>query len=100
MQITRGELAVAVNEAHRRGIKITGHLCSVTHEEAAGLGIDNLEHGFFAATDFVTDKKVALTSTLTVSLEVISISTLNGAKYLGRDARVGSLGQGRTLVTS
>lgn len=69
------------------------------HEEAAGLGIDNLEHGFFAATDFVTDKKVALTSTLTVSLEAISISTLNGAKYMGRDARVGSLGQDRTLVT-
>ena len=38
MQITRGELAAAVNEAHRRGIKITGHLCSVTYEEAAGLG--------------------------------------------------------------
>ena len=57
MQITRGELAAAVNEGHRRGIKVTGHLCSVTYAEAAGLGIDNLEHGFFAATDFVTDKK-------------------------------------------
>lgn len=58
MQITRGELAAAINEAHRRGIKVTGHLCSVTYAEAAGLGIDNLEHGFFAATDFVTDKKL------------------------------------------
>jgi imidazolonepropionase-like amidohydrolase len=57
MQITRGELAAALNEAHRRGIKVTGHLCSVTYAEAAGLGIDNLEHGFFAATDFVADKK-------------------------------------------
>jgi imidazolonepropionase-like amidohydrolase len=57
MQITRGELAAAINEAHRRGIKVTGHLCSVTYAEAAGLGIDNLEHGFFAATDFVADKK-------------------------------------------
>ena len=57
MQITRGELAAAINEAHRRGIKVTGHLCSVTYAEAAGLGIDNLEHGFFAATDFVPDKK-------------------------------------------
>ena len=57
MQITRGELAAAINEAHRRGIKVTGHLCSVTYAEAANLGIDNLEHGFFAATDFVTDKK-------------------------------------------
>jgi enamidase len=57
MQITRSELAAAINEAHRRGIKVTGHLCSVTYAEAAGLGIDNLEHGFFAATDFVADKK-------------------------------------------
>jgi imidazolonepropionase-like amidohydrolase len=57
MQITRGELAAAINEAHRRGIKVTGHLCSVTYAEAASLGIDNLEHGFFAATDFVPDKK-------------------------------------------
>jgi len=38
-------------------MKLTGHLCSVTYREAAGLGIDNLEHGFFASTDFVTDKK-------------------------------------------
>jgi len=38
MQITRGELAAAINEAHRRGIKVTGHLCSVTYAEAANLG--------------------------------------------------------------
>jgi enamidase len=57
MQITRAELASAVEAAHRRGIKVTGHLCSVTYAEAAGIGIDNLEHGFFAATDFVADKK-------------------------------------------
>jgi enamidase len=57
MQITRGELAAAINEAHRRNIKVTGHLCSVTYAEAAGLGIDNLEHGFFASTDFVPDRK-------------------------------------------
>jgi len=37
-------------------MKITGHLCSVTYGEAADLGIDNLEHGFLAATDFVPDK--------------------------------------------
>jgi imidazolonepropionase-like amidohydrolase len=36
---------------------VTGHLCSVTYREAADLGIDNLEHGFFVATDFVADKK-------------------------------------------
>jgi len=30
MNITRAELAAAVDEAHRRGLKITGHLCSIT----------------------------------------------------------------------
>jgi len=57
MNITRAELAAAVDEAHKRGLKITGHLCSVTYREAADLGIDDLEHGFFVATDFVKDKQ-------------------------------------------
>jgi len=57
MHITRAELGAAIEEAHKRGMKVTGHLCSVTYREAAGLGIDNLEHGFFVATDFVADKK-------------------------------------------
>src|SRR5262245_41354427 len=46
MQIRRDELAAALEEVHKRGMKITGHLCSVTYAEAADLGIDNLEHGF------------------------------------------------------
>jgi imidazolonepropionase-like amidohydrolase len=57
MQITRDELKASIEEAHRRGMKITGHLCSVTYAEAADLGIDDLEHGFMAATDFVADKQ-------------------------------------------
>ena len=57
MQIRRDELRAAIEEVHKRGLKITGHLCSVTYSEAAELGIDNLEHGFLAATDFVTDKQ-------------------------------------------
>ena len=57
MHITRDELKVAIDEGHKHGMKATGHLCSVTYREAASLGIDNLEHGFFAATDFVADKK-------------------------------------------
>ncbi len=56
MQISRAQLAAVVEEAHARGLKVTGHLCSVTYAEAAALGIDNLEHGFFAATDFVAGK--------------------------------------------
>jgi enamidase len=57
MQISRAALGAAIDEAHRRGMKVTGHLCSVTYSEAADLGIDNLEHGFLASTDFVSDKQ-------------------------------------------
>lgn len=56
MQISRAELAAVVSVAHARGIKVTGHLCSVTYREAADLGIDNLEHGFFASSDFAPNK--------------------------------------------
>ena len=57
MQISRAALEAGIAEAHRRGMKVTGHLCSVTYGEAADLGIDNLEHGFLASTDFVSDKQ-------------------------------------------
>jgi enamidase len=57
MQITRAELGAAIEEAHKRRLKVTGHLCSVTYAEAAALGIDNLEHGFAASTDFVAGKQ-------------------------------------------
>lgn len=50
MNITRAQLKAAIDAAHARGIKITGHLCSVTYLEAAALGIDDLEHGFFVNT--------------------------------------------------
>jgi formylglycine-generating enzyme required for sulfatase activity/imidazolonepropionase-like amidohydrolase len=48
--ITRDELRAVVDEAHKRGLKVTGHLCSVTYQEAAEIGIDNLEHGFSVNT--------------------------------------------------
>lgn len=57
MQITRAELARIVELAHARDQRVTGHLCSVTYREAAEAGIDNLEHGFYAASDFVADKQ-------------------------------------------
>jgi imidazolonepropionase-like amidohydrolase len=57
MNITRAELKAAIEEAHKRGIKVTGHLCSVTYKEAAELGIDNLEHGFLVNTQLDPDKK-------------------------------------------
>jgi imidazolonepropionase-like amidohydrolase len=50
MDITRAELKAAIDEAHKLHLKITGHLCSVTYPEAAELGIDDLEHGFYVNT--------------------------------------------------
>lgn len=55
--VTRAELAAAIQAAHRHGLKITGHLCSVTLREAADLGIDDIEHGFMVATDFKPNKQ-------------------------------------------
>ncbi len=57
MNITRAELKAAIDAAHERGIKVTGHLCSVTYPEAAELGIDDLEHGFFVNTQLDPGKK-------------------------------------------
>ncbi|MGZ4731224.1 MAG: amidohydrolase family protein [Terriglobales bacterium] len=57
MNITRAELKAAIEAAHKRGIKVTGHLCSVTYKEAAELGIDDLEHGFFVNTQLDAGKK-------------------------------------------
>ena len=70
MNITRDELRAAVEEAHKRGLKVTGHLCSIGYREAAEIGIDNLEHGIFPDSEFVPNKQpdkcpgAAVTATL------------------------------------
>jgi imidazolonepropionase-like amidohydrolase len=55
--ITRADAKAAIDAAHQHGLKVTGHLCSVTYREAAALGIDNLEHGFWVCSGFDSDKK-------------------------------------------
>jgi imidazolonepropionase-like amidohydrolase len=57
MNISRAELRAAVEEAHKRGLKVTGHLCSIGYKEAAEIGIDNLEHGLLANSEFVASKQ-------------------------------------------
>ena len=57
MNITRAELKAAIDTAHKHGIKVTGHLCSVGFREAAVLGIDNLEHGLWVDTEFAPGKQ-------------------------------------------
>ena len=57
MHITPDELAAIVKVAHAHGLKVTGHLCSIGFREAASIGIDNLEHGIFADSEFVEGRK-------------------------------------------
>jgi imidazolonepropionase-like amidohydrolase len=57
MFIDKPTLKAAIDEAHAKGLKVTGHLCAVTYREAAEMGIDQLEHGFSVSTDFVPNKK-------------------------------------------
>ena len=57
MHITRAELSAAIQAAHKRGIKVTGHLCSIGFREAAALGIDDLEHGLLEDMEFVPGKQ-------------------------------------------
>jgi imidazolonepropionase-like amidohydrolase len=55
--IKKADLAAAIDEAHKKGMKVTGHLCSVSYQEAVDIGIDNLEHGMLTDTDLDPDKK-------------------------------------------
>ncbi|HEX3398259.1 MAG TPA: amidohydrolase family protein [Steroidobacteraceae bacterium] len=57
MGIKPEELKAAVEHAHAKGLKITGHLCAVGFREAAAIGIDNLEHGIVVDTEFFPGKK-------------------------------------------
>jgi imidazolonepropionase-like amidohydrolase len=54
--ISREALRAAIVAAHKRGLKFTGHLCSISFREAVQLGIDNLEHGLFTNSDYVPNR--------------------------------------------
>jgi imidazolonepropionase-like amidohydrolase len=51
------ELKAAIEAAHKRGLRVTGHLCAVGYREAAALGIDNIEHGIIFDTELYSGKK-------------------------------------------
>ena len=50
--IRSAELEAAIDEAHQHGMKVTGHLCSISFTEAVDLGIDNIEHGLPTNSDY------------------------------------------------
>ena len=56
-QISRENLKAVTEAAHRRGVKVTGHLCSVGYREAVAAGIDALEHGLLANLEYHPDKQ-------------------------------------------
>ena len=97
MQISRDALKAAIDEGHARGMKITGHLCSVTYGEAADLGIDNLEHGFLAATDFVADKQPDVCPGQARGQQTVAALDENGAPFR---ALVSKLVSKRVALTS
>jgi imidazolonepropionase-like amidohydrolase len=60
---------------------VTGHLCSITYAEAADIGIDNLEHGFMAATDFVSGKEPDVCPGQPKGQQTIAALDENGAPF-------------------
>src|SRR6267143_2049223 len=93
--IRRAELGAAIQEAHRRGIKVTGHLCSVSFQEAVSLGIDNLEHGMLTASDFAQARQTDLCPV--TLLTSVGQSDPHGAKA---QATIQSLVQHHVSMTS
>ncbi|MEO8449841.1 MAG: amidohydrolase family protein [Gemmatimonadota bacterium] len=55
--ITRENLKAVTDAAHKRGLKVTGHLCSVGYREAVAAGIDGLEHALGANLEYVPGKQ-------------------------------------------
>src|SRR5262249_5500829 len=56
-QLSREIFGAVIDEAHKRGLKVTGHLCSISFSEAVKLGIDNIEHGLRTNSDYDRQKR-------------------------------------------
>ncbi len=52
VSLPAAEMDTAIKTAHANGLQVTGHIGRVSYREAAAMGIDNLEHGFLAASDW------------------------------------------------
>jgi imidazolonepropionase-like amidohydrolase len=77
--ISRAVLKAAIAAAHKRGLKVTGHLCSIGFREAAALGIDDLEHGLTVDTEFFSGKKAdECPDDLAVAQELIKMQVTDG----------------------
>ena len=77
--ITPAELSASIAAAHKRGAKVTGHLCSIGFREAAALGIDDLEHGLLVDTEFFPWKKAGQCDSNPKEIEFLSKLELQSA---------------------
>ena len=93
--IRRADLAAAIQEAHKRGIKVTGHLCSVSFQEAVSIGIDNLEHGMLTASDLTTSKQADV-----CPVNLMAQISVADPKGSAAQATIRSLVQNRVSMTS
>jgi imidazolonepropionase-like amidohydrolase len=74
--ITRDEAKAAIEEAHKHGLKVTGHLCSIGFREAVALGMDAVEHSLFANSEYDPNKKPdQCPSTMEASLANLDIKS-------------------------
>ncbi len=83
MHITRAELSAALAEAHKRGLKLTGHLCSIGFREAAALGIDDLEHGLLVDGELAPGKQPDKCPEQTAIRDVLLKADINGPEIQG-----------------
>ena len=92
--ITRDGLRAGVEAAHVRGLRVTGHLCSVTFTEAAALGIDLLQHGLITNTDYVPGKQPDVcppgNQRLQADLDVSSAAVQDSIRVIAARAAVAS----------
>lgn len=76
MTLRRSELKAAIDEAHARGARVTGHLCAVGFEDAIEMGVDNLEHGLLTDTDFEPGKQPDVCPTDQAYITQISVADM------------------------
>jgi imidazolonepropionase-like amidohydrolase len=70
---SRADMAAVVREAHKRNLKVTGHIGAVTYREAAEIGMDNLEHGFMASSDFDSTKNADVVNDMEERLSLLKL---------------------------
>lgn len=91
------ELRAAIEAAHKRGLHVTGHLCAVGFQEAAALGIDNVEHGLAFDTEFYSQKRPDACPDQTAVMTELLNMDVNGAE-IGR--MISDLVRQRVALTS